>query len=122
MNCPSYSQKFQKVIGYRPPTEYLTRENVINTQNYYPDDPATLPSHFTSSSNLLNPTCWSICQLDENCIGYVLSISTYECFRVSILDRNDGYQKLMTSNDFLIADQNAIYFEKVCLSGQLTIE
>lgn len=117
MKCPTYLQKFQKVIGFRPPTEFLTKENVINPQNYNSDPNSS--NHFpSSSSNLLNPTCWNICQLDENCIGYVLSISTYECFGVSIIDENDGFQKLVASNDFLIADPNAIYFEKVCLSGR----
>lgn len=117
MKCPTYLQNFQKVIGFRPPTDFLTKENVIHPQNYDSVDPNSSNS-FPSSTNLLNPTCWNICQLDENCIGYVLSISTYECFGVSIIDVDDVYQKLVASNEFLIADPNAIYFEKVCLTGQ----
>lgn len=112
MKCPAYLQKFQKTIGYRPPTEFLTKESLASSEN----------SFHASDSNLLNPTCWNICQIDENCIGYVLSISTFECFGVSIFGGNDVYEQKLVSDDFLIADSNAIYFQKVCLTGQLTIK
>ncbi|XP_055849800.1 uncharacterized protein LOC129914525 [Episyrphus balteatus] len=102
LKCPVYQLHFQKIVGFRPPAELMTEGNVL-----YAADP-------TNPFDLINPICWDLCKQDENCLSYILNLDTNQCFGFSIFELSNLYQQ--SGQDIeLIADNNAIYFEKTCL-------
>lgn len=102
LKCPIYQLHFQKIVGSRPSSDLMTEQNLLYAAN--PANPI----------ELINPICWDLCKQDENCLSYTLILDTNQCFGLSIFTLSNLYQKL--GQDFeLIADTNAIYFEKTCL-------
>lgn len=128
----------QKIVGFRPPLEYLTERNLIYappTSNYkdrnryardgYPimdqhisdDDLApgnatTLRFESTTSSE-----CWRICNQDDACLAYVHLLDTNECYGYSFFEKSSNY--MAVGNDLpLVADGEAVFYEKTCLKGK----
>lgn len=102
LKCPVYQLHFQKIVGFRPSVDFMTENNIL-----YAADPA-------NPFDLINPICWDLCKQDENCLSYILNLDTNQCFGFSIFDMSNLYHKLGQEIE-LIADTNAIYFEKTCL-------
>lgn len=122
----------QKIVGFRPTLEYLTERNLIYAPaNSYRehhriarDGYTTIDSHQkvqnTTGPNF-EPTessiCWQICSDDDACIAYVHLLDTNECYGYSYFDRTDNY--MAVGNELpLVADGEAIFYEKTCLRGE----
>ena len=120
----------QKIVGFRPPLEYLTERNIIYapTNNYkdrnrisrdgYTIDElqakvqnATAIHEATASS-----MCWQICTEDDACIAYVHLLDTNECYGYSYFERANNYMAVGSELP-LVADVEAIFYEKTCLKG-----
>lgn len=125
----------QKIVGFRPPLEYLTQRNLIYepTSNYkdrnrytregYPppvnqpqlsfEQNGTFKFETTTSS-----ACWRICNEDDACLAYVHLLDTNECYGYSFFERTSNY--MAVGNDLpLVADGEAIFYEKTCLKGKI---
>ncbi|XP_055903284.1 uncharacterized protein LOC129939332 [Eupeodes corollae] len=102
LKCPIYQLHFQKIVGFRPSTDVMTEKNILYSAD--PENPF----------DLINPICWDLCKQDENCLSYILILDTNQCFGFSIFDLSNLYQQMGQDLE-LIADTNAIYFEKTCL-------
>lgn len=123
----------QKIVGFRPPLEYLTERNLIYAPaNNYKDrnriarDGYTIISNQQQMQNVTNAPsyeatassmCWQICNDDDACIAYVHLLDTNECYGYSYFERLDNY--MAVGNELpLVADVEAVFYEKTCLRGK----
>uniref|UniRef100_A0A336LRS2 CSON002270 protein n=3 Tax=Culicoides sonorensis TaxID=179676 RepID=A0A336LRS2_CULSO len=102
-SCPVSSTYFQKIISYRPSSFSLSITNLL-----YKGLRSNLPSA------AINANCWKICKQDINCFSYILFFNTSECYGFSKSFQINKYE-FLKSEYLLIPDENAIYFEKLCL-------
>ncbi|XP_037943924.1 uncharacterized protein LOC119676740 [Teleopsis dalmanni] len=112
LQCPLYQMHLQKIVGFRPPLEFINKENLIYS-------PRFSYAHIDNSSKRdfqepVSSICWRICNKDESCIAYVHLLDTDECYGYSYFERTSHYQAI--GNDLpLVADAEAIFYEKTCL-------
>ncbi|XP_017103385.2 uncharacterized protein [Drosophila bipectinata] len=118
LQCPLHQMQLQKIVGFRPPLEYLGEGNLI----YAP--PATPATNFKDRSRRegqdrqdetpASQVCWRICNEDPDCIAYVHLLDTDECHGYSYFERSSRY--LPISGELpLVADAEAVFYEKTCL-------
>lgn len=100
--CAVHQLHFQKVLGFRP--------------QFHSASPAHL-LHHDAQSTAINQICLAKCRDDIECSSYVLFFNTSECYGFSLHDRSTRYEPLRPTDD-LVADSMAVYFEKICLSGE----
>lgn len=103
--CSIHQLYFQKILGYRP---LLTTERLNVNNLLYRDIEHQIPS-------AINIKCWEICKQDYDCSGYILFINLSECYGFTINEKSKHYYNL--TNSTLVQDQNAVYFEKICLKN-----
>lgn len=106
MSCPLYSTHFQKIIGYKPTIVSLSSTSLIykGIERYSPP-------------MAINDYCYKICQQDNCCFSYVLYFNVSECYGFTKCSQTNNYE-LLKDEFLLVADNNAIYFEKFCMSGK----
>ncbi|TMW51793.1 hypothetical protein DOY81_003131 [Sarcophaga bullata] len=118
----------QKIVGFRPPLEYLTERNIIYAPtNNYKDRNRIARDGYTIDelqSKVQNATpineattssmCWQICNEDDACIAYVHLLDTHECYGYSYFERAINYMAVGSELP-LVADGEAIFYEKTCL-------
>ena len=107
-----YRLHFEKVLGYRPlATDASTAENSIYNRN-------NLLYHETVKNDSLvsvNLECWKLCKSNIECLGYILFYNTSDCYS---LTPNQRQMDLDNESTKLVADVNAVYFQKICLNGE----
>ncbi|KNC34908.1 hypothetical protein FF38_11073 [Lucilia cuprina] len=127
LKCPLYQMHLQKIVGFRPPLEYLTERNLIYAPaNNYKDRNRIARDGYSINDNLMenntaanfettvSSMCWRICNDDDACIAYVHLLDTHECYGYSYFERIDNY--MAVGNELpLVADGEAIFYEKTCL-------
>lgn len=119
LQCPLHQMQLQKIVGFRPPLEYMGEDNLI----YAP--PSTPTSNFKDRNRRegrhdrqdetpASQVCWHICTEDPDCIAYVHLLDTDECHGYSYFERSSRY--LPISGELpLVADGEAVFYEKTCL-------
>ncbi|EDV42528.1 uncharacterized protein Dana_GF18034 [Drosophila ananassae] len=119
LQCPLHQMQLQKIVGFRPPLEYMGEDNLI----YAP--PSTPTSNFKDRNRRegrqdrqdetpASQVCWRICNEDPDCIAYVHLLDTDECHGYSYFERSSRY--LPISGELpLVADGEAVFYEKTCL-------
>lgn len=125
----------QKIVGFRPPLEYLTERNLIYAPaNNYKDRNRiardgyaiidSLQQQQMQNDSIANfettasSMCWRICNNDDACIAYVHLLDTNECYGYSYFERINNY--MAVGNELpLVADGEAIFYEKTCLKGRI---
>jgi len=108
LKCPLHQLQLQKIVGFRPPLEYLNEGNLI----YGPE----MASNFKEELPV-SQVCWRICNEDPDCIAYVHLLDTDECHGYSYFERTSRY--LAISGELpLVADGEAVFYEKTCLRGE----
>ncbi|KAL9900858.1 uncharacterized protein ACN427_007865 [Glossina fuscipes fuscipes] len=142
LKCPLYQMHLQKIVGFRPPSDYMRPENLLKpplnynnnnniAQNRYKREGYTTLE--TSNSRFqqqpqqeqnntmhhkyedtTSMKCWRICNQDNACIAYVHLLDTNECYGYTYFER---IPNLMTIIDELplVTDTEAIFYEKTCL-------
>jgi len=100
----------QKIIGFRPPLELMTTRNLIFSQQNFK---STVNNTKVPTSEI----CWTICNADVDCIAYVHLIDTDDCYGYSYVERSDRFVEIGQELS-LVADANAIFYEKTCLNGK----
>uniref|UniRef100_W8BCC6 Uncharacterized protein n=1 Tax=Ceratitis capitata TaxID=7213 RepID=W8BCC6_CERCA len=128
LKCPLYQMHLQKIVGFRPPLEYLSEQNLIYSpaynfkdRNRYRRESYTIlgatdgPSQeLTIASETASAFCWRICNEDSDCIAYVHLLDTNECYGYTYFERTPRYQAI--ANELpLVADAEAVFYEKTCL-------
>uniref|UniRef100_A0A1B0BRF1 Apple domain-containing protein n=1 Tax=Glossina palpalis gambiensis TaxID=67801 RepID=A0A1B0BRF1_9MUSC len=148
LKCPLYQMHLQKIVGFRPPSDYMRPENLLKpplnynnnnniAQNRYKRDGYTTLE--TSNSRFqqqpqqeqnntmhhkyedtTSMKCWRICNQDNACIAYVHLLDTNECYGYTYFER---IPNLMTIIDELplVTDTEAIFYEKTCLKDTLKL-
>ncbi|XP_061393761.1 uncharacterized protein LOC133329251 [Musca vetustissima] len=134
LQCPLYQMHLQKIVGFRPPLEYMTASNLFYspaksnyknrnryTRDGYPinfEDQRTPPPLLNNSvlqfQSTTSSECWRICNRDDTCFAYVHLLDTNECYGYSYLKRSDMYMAV-GNNLPLLADGEAVFYEKTCL-------
>ncbi|XP_011184754.1 uncharacterized protein LOC105213550 isoform X1 [Zeugodacus cucurbitae] len=128
LKCPLYQMRLQKIVGFRPPLEYLTAQNLIYSPAYNFKD---RNRHRRESYSIIGATdgqshelaiasetasaiCWRLCNEDSDCIAYVHLLDSNECYGYSYIERQPRYQAI--ANELpLVADAEAVFYEKTCL-------
>ncbi|XP_016990097.1 uncharacterized protein LOC108052253 [Drosophila rhopaloa] len=106
LKCPLHQLQLQKIVGFRPPLEYLNEGNLINGPE--------MASNFKDQELPVSQVCWRICNEDPDCIAYVHLLDTDECHGYSYFERTSRY--LAISGELpLVADGEAVFYEKTCL-------
>uniref|UniRef100_A0A1I8NR90 ZP domain-containing protein n=1 Tax=Stomoxys calcitrans TaxID=35570 RepID=A0A1I8NR90_STOCA len=133
LKCPLYQMHLQKIVGFRPPIEYLKDRNLIYsphgnykehnryTREGYPITEAQLQEQRSQSVNgslrfesTASSECWRICNEDDACLAYVHLLDVNECYGYSFFEKNPNY--MAVGNDLpLVADGEAVFYEKTCL-------
>lgn len=119
----------QKVLGFRPPPDYLTNDNTI----YTPSLKSTgiyrwqQAINFTVRQQEQQPKleqqmtdsfmCWHICNTDDACIAYVHLIGRRICYGFTYFSGTKSYKKIDNSVLPLVSDPDAVFYEKSCLKG-----
>ncbi|XP_073815455.1 uncharacterized protein [Musca autumnalis] len=132
LECPLYQMHLQKIVGFRPPLEYMTVRNLMykptnsnyKDRNRYTRDgypllnsqtpPPLLNNSILQFQSTASSECWSICNKDDTCFAYVHLLDTNECYGYSYLKRSDIYMAV-GNNLPLVADGEAVFYEKTCL-------
>uniref|UniRef100_A0A1I8NAG5 ZP domain-containing protein n=1 Tax=Musca domestica TaxID=7370 RepID=A0A1I8NAG5_MUSDO len=131
LQCPLYQMHLQKIVGFRPPLEYMTEHNLIyKPDNHYKDrhryardgypimDQQTPPPLLNNSvlqfQSTASSECWRICSNDDGCLAYVHLLDTNECYGYSYFERSQMYMAV-GNNLPLVADGEAVFYEKTCL-------
>ncbi|EDW98093.2 uncharacterized protein LOC6537840 [Drosophila yakuba] len=110
LKCPLHQLQLQKIVGFRPPLEYLSEGNRI----YGPEMVANFKDHNRDQELPVSQVCWRICNEDPDCIAYVHLLDTDECHGYSYFERTARY--LAISGELpLVADGEAVFYEKTCL-------
>uniref|UniRef100_A0A0K8VDD1 Apple domain-containing protein n=1 Tax=Bactrocera latifrons TaxID=174628 RepID=A0A0K8VDD1_BACLA len=128
LKCPLYQMRLQKIVGFRPPLEYLTEQNLIYAPTYNFKDrnrhrregysvvgATDGQSHeLAIACETASAICWRLCNEDSDCIAYVHLLDTNECYGYTYFDRQPRYQAI--ANELpLVADAEAVFYEKTCL-------
>ncbi|XP_036224675.2 uncharacterized protein [Bactrocera oleae] len=128
LKCPLYQMRLQKIVGFRPPLEYLTEQNLIYSpaynfkdRNRYRRESYSVVGATDGQSHELaiafetaSAICWRLCNEDSDCIAYVHLLDTNECYGYSYFERQPRYQAI--ANELpLVADAEAVFYEKSCL-------
>ncbi|XP_053946811.1 uncharacterized protein LOC128855704 [Anastrepha ludens] len=128
LKCPLYQMHLQKIVGFRPPLEYLTAQNLIYSPAYnfkdrnrhrregYSIVGATdgQSQNPAIASDTASAICWRMCNEDSDCMAYVHLLDTNECYGYSYFERSQRYQAI--ANELpLVADAEALFYEKTCL-------
>lgn len=123
--------RLQKIVGFRPPLEYLTEQNLIYSpaynfkdRNRYRRESYSVVGATDGQSHELaiafetaSAICWRLCNEDSDCIAYVHLLDTNECYGYSYFERQPRYQAI--ANELpLVADAEAVFYEKSCLKGE----
>ncbi|KAH8251861.1 hypothetical protein KR038_009828 [Drosophila bunnanda] len=116
LQCPLHQLQLQKIVGFRPPLEYLNEDNLINVpppgRNF--KDANRERAHGQEQDLPVSQICWRICNEDPDCIAYVHLLDTDECHGYSYFERTSRY--LAISGELpLVADTEAVFYEKTCL-------
>lgn len=98
--CPVHQLYFEKVLGHRPAVQ-LTKL-LVQRQN-----------------GVTSLECWETCRNDLDCSSFIFFLSSLQCFGFTRNENSEKYQLLNESADEFITDSNVIYFEKICLDGNL---
>ncbi|XP_023035682.1 uncharacterized protein LOC6650622 [Drosophila willistoni] len=112
LKCPLHQMQLQKIVGFRPPLEYLSDSNLI----YAPPT----ASNFKDRDRLgddeppASQMCWRSCNNDPDCMAYVLLLDTNECYGYSYFERTGRYMAIADELP-LVTDGEAIFYEKICL-------
>lgn len=108
--------QLQKIVGFRPPSDYLSERNLIYASpianNFKDRDRRNVDKEQPPASLI----CWRSCNEDPDCIAYVHLLDTDECYGYSYFERNARYLP-MTDELPLVADSEAMFYEKTCLRG-----
>ncbi|XP_075147853.1 uncharacterized protein LOC142221881 [Haematobia irritans] len=134
LKCPLYQMHLQKIVGFRPPIEYLKDHNLIYsppsnnyrehnryTRDGYPITDAQLQYQRNQPvngslrfENTASSECRRICSEDDACLAYVHLLDVDECYGYSFFERNANF--MAVGNDLpLVADGEAVFYEKTCL-------
>lgn len=108
--------QLQKIVGFRPPSDYLSERNLIYASpiaNNFKDRDRRNVDQEQPPASLI---CWRSCNEDPDCIAYVHLLDTDECYGYSHFERNARYLP-MTDELPLVADSEAMFYEKTCLRG-----
>lgn len=108
--------QLQKIVGFRPPSDYLSERNLIYASpiaNNFKDRDRRNVDQEQPPASLI---CWRSCNDDPDCIAYVHLLDTDECYGYSYFERNARYLP-MTDELPLVADSEAMFYEKTCLRG-----
>lgn len=123
LKCPLHQLQLQKIVGFRPPLEYLSERNLI----YAPPIASNFKDRDRRSGDYglgerqldeqpASHLCWRSCNEDPDCIAYVHLLDTDECYGYSYFERSSRY--LPIGHDLpLVADGEAMFYEKTCLRG-----
>ncbi|XP_023171045.2 uncharacterized protein LOC111599595 [Drosophila hydei] len=121
LKCPLHQLQLQKIVGFRPPLEYLSERNLI----YAPPIASNFKDRDRRSGDYglgerqldeqpASHLCWRSCNEDPDCIAYVHLLDTDECYGYSYFERSSRY--LPIGHDLpLVADGEAMFYEKTCL-------
>ncbi|XP_030563683.1 uncharacterized protein LOC115764648 [Drosophila novamexicana] len=123
LKCPLHQLQLQKIVGFRPPIDYLSERNLIyappiasnfkdrdrRSDDYGLDYAVRVPDEQPASQ-----LCWRSCNEDPDCIAYVHLLDTNECYGYSYFERNSRYLPI-TDELPLVADAEAMFYEKSCL-------
>jgi len=113
LKCPLHQLQLQKIVGFRPPLEYLNADNRI----YGPEMVSNFKTRNGQQELPVSQVCWRICNEDPDCIAYVHLLDTDECHGYSYFERTSRY--LAISGELpLVADGEAVFYEKTCLRGE----
>ncbi|KAM8703838.1 hypothetical protein ACLKA7_008464 [Drosophila subpalustris] len=120
LKCPLHQMQLQKIVGFRPPLDYLSERNLIyappTVSNFKDRDRRSgdygLPEYLPSPP--ASQICWRSCNEDPDCIAYVHLLDTDECYGYSYFERNSRYLPI-TDELSLVADGEAMFYEKTCL-------
>jgi len=114
--------QLQKIVGSRPPVDYLSERNLI----YAPPTVSNFKDRDRRSGDYGLPEevpgppasqiCWRSCNEDPDCIAYVHLLDVDECYGYSYFERNSRYLPI-TDELPLVADGEAMFYEKTCLRG-----
>lgn len=108
--------QLQKIVGFRPPLEYLSERNLIYASpivNNFKDRDRRNAAMEQPPASLV---CWRSCNEDPDCIAYVHLLDTDECYGYSYFERNARYLPI-TDELPLVADGEAMFYEKTCMRG-----
>ncbi|XP_036346472.1 uncharacterized protein LOC118755754 [Rhagoletis pomonella] len=128
LKCPLYQMHLQKIVGFRPPLEYLTTQNLIYSPAYNFKDrnrhrresysivgaPEGERQELAIASDTASAICWRMCSEDSDCIAYVHLLDSNECYGYSYFERTTRYQAIADELP-LVADAEAVFYEKTCL-------
>lgn len=123
LKCPLHQLQLQKIVGFRPPLEYLSERNLIYAppivSNFKDRDRRSGDyglGERTPDEQPASQLCWRSCNEDPDCIAYVHLLDTDECYGYSYFERSSRY--LPIGHDLpLVADGEAMFYEKTCLRG-----
>ncbi|EDV95054.1 GH23882 [Drosophila grimshawi] len=123
LKCPLHQLQLQKIVGFRPPLDYLSERNLI----YAPPIASNFKDRDRRSGNYrlgvdnaddeqqpASEVCWRSCNEDPDCIAYVHLLDTNECYGYSYFERNARYLAIADELP-LVADAEAMFYEKSCL-------
>ncbi|XP_030369820.1 uncharacterized protein LOC115620630 [Scaptodrosophila lebanonensis] len=127
LKCPLHLLQLQKIVGFRPPLDYLSARNLIYappTASNFKDrnrrsgapNPYQDEDYHSRDENEppASELCWRSCNEDPDCIAYVHLLDTNECYGYSYFERTARY--LAISDELaLVADAEAVFYEKTCL-------
>ncbi|XP_060650346.1 uncharacterized protein LOC132787362 [Drosophila nasuta] len=118
LKCPLHQMQLQKIVGFRPPLEYLSERNLIyatpTASNFKDRDRRSGDYGKSTADPPASLICWRSCNEDPDCIAYVHLLDTDECYGYSYFERNSRYLPIADELP-LIADGEAMFYEKTCL-------
>lgn len=98
--CPVHQLYFEKVLGHRPNVQLS--KLLVQRQN-----------------GVTSLECWETCKNDLDCTSFIFFLSSLQCFGFTRNEKSENYQFLDESAIEFVTDSNVIYFEKICLDGNL---
>lgn len=143
LECPLTQMHLEKIVGFRPPDDYLlTEQNLMYAARFSSIEEATTitalantnhekaVNHFyrmeseAEDETLMLTTsaiCRLLCQKDEACIAYVHLLVADECYGYTFLptkpENNNHYLRIEGGDVPLMADVTSIFYQKTCLKG-----
>ncbi|KAH8273192.1 hypothetical protein KR018_012323, partial [Drosophila ironensis] len=107
LQCPLHQLQLQKIVGFRPPLEFMDEGNLIYS-------PALAKDRNRQDELPASQVCWRICDEDPDCIAYVHLLDTNQCYGFSYFERSSRF--LAISGELpLVADAESVFYEKTCL-------
>ncbi|KAH8417546.1 hypothetical protein KR222_001704, partial [Zaprionus bogoriensis] len=117
LKCPLHQMQLQKIVGFRPPLDYLSERNLIYGSpiaSNFKDRDRRNGDYGLLDEPPASLVCWRTCSEDPDCIAYVHLLDTDECYGYSYFERNARYLPI-TDELPLVADGEAMFYEKTCL-------